>query len=54
MNGEITEAQFSKSVDYEDIPSTREEALLDTNLDQYNYIKNSVLIELSKNKQKSF
>jgi [ribosomal protein S5]-alanine N-acetyltransferase len=51
---DFTESQFSKSVDYEDIPSNREEALLDTNLDQYNYLKNSVLVELNKYKQESF
>jgi [ribosomal protein S5]-alanine N-acetyltransferase len=51
---DFTESQFSKSVDYEDIPSNREEALLDTNLEQYNYLKNSVLVELNKYKQESF
>lgn len=48
---DFTESQFSERVIYADISSNREEAFLDTNLDQYNYLKDSVLFELSINKQ---
>lgn len=45
---DFTESQFSESINYEDIPSNREEAFMDTNLNQYNYLKNSVEVQLSK------
>lgn len=45
---DFTESQFSESIKYEDIPSNREEAFMDTNLNQYNYLKNSVEVQLSK------
>ncbi len=45
---DFTESQFSESINYEDILSNREEAFMDTNFNQYNYLKTSVLIELSK------
>jgi hypothetical protein len=45
---DFTESQFSESINYEDIPSNREEAFIYTNLNQYNYLKNSVEVQLSK------
>lgn len=45
---DFTEAQFSESINYDDIPSNREEAFMDTNLNQYNYLKRSVELQLSK------
>ena len=48
---DFTESQFSECIIYEDISSNREEAFQDTNINQYNYLKNSILFELSKYKQ---
>jgi hypothetical protein len=45
---DFTESQFNESISYEDMPSNREEAFMDTNYTQYNYLKTSVLKELSK------
>lgn len=45
---DFTESQFGESINYEDIPSNREEAFMDTNLNQYNHLKNSVEVQLSR------
>jgi hypothetical protein len=45
---DFTESQFNESIIYEDLPSNREEAFMDTNFNQYNYLISSVLKELSK------
>lgn len=39
---DFTVSQFSEDIRYMDIPSNREEALLDTNQKQYDYLKQSV------------
>ncbi|MGA4719811.1 YunG family protein [Fictibacillus nanhaiensis] len=45
---DFTKYQFNECISYEDMPSNRQEAFMDTNYNQYNYLKNSVLKELSK------
>ncbi|TDL76125.1 YunG family protein [Peribacillus frigoritolerans] len=45
---DFTDYQFSESIKYEDVPSNREEAFTDTDIDQYSYLKNGVLLELRK------
>jgi hypothetical protein len=52
INGQrydFTESQFSLAIDYMDVSSNREEAFLDTNEKQYNYLKQSVLKHFTKN-----
>lgn len=39
---DLTRSQFSKEPIYLDISSSREDAFLDTNLEQYYYLRNSV------------
>ncbi|WP_102271686.1 YunG family protein [Cytobacillus massiliigabonensis] len=39
---DFTRSQFSGEINYKDILSNREEAFLDTNKNQYNYLKQSV------------
>ncbi|WP_342540176.1 hypothetical protein MHI39_21580 [Heyndrickxia sp. FSL K6-6286] len=49
INGNLydfTASQFGEDIVYMDIPSNRDEAFLDTNDKQYNYLKQSVLINL--------
>nr|WP_259547714.1 hypothetical protein [Heyndrickxia oleronia] len=49
INGHLydfTATQFEEDIVYMDIPSNRDEAYLDTNDKQYNYLKQSVLINL--------
>lgn len=43
---DFTASQFNEDVEYMDIPSNREEALLDTNQKQYDYLKQSVMNHL--------
>lgn len=40
---DFTKSQFIVPIIYEDLPSSREEAFSDTNAEQYNYLKSSVL-----------
>ncbi|XQY90112.1 YunG family protein [Metabacillus sp. HB246100] len=40
---ELTKSQFREPIDYRDNPSSREEAFLDTNMEQYRYLKNAIL-----------
>ncbi len=40
---DFTASQFSEAIVYTDLPSNREEALTDTNLKQYHYLKESVM-----------
>ncbi|MGG1217278.1 hypothetical protein ABE236_07325 [Priestia endophytica] len=50
LNGmcyDFTEDQFSKAIEYQDIPSSREEAFADTNLQQYNALRQKVYQALS-------
>ncbi|OLO26574.1 hypothetical protein BTA37_27635 [Priestia megaterium] len=50
LNGvryDFTEEQFSEAIKYDDIPSSREEAFLDTNLQQYNALRKKVYQQLS-------
>ncbi|MGM0921467.1 MAG: YunG family protein [Bacillota bacterium] len=44
---DFTKSQFTQRIKYEDMHSNREEALMDTNINQYTYLKSSVLKELS-------
>lgn len=44
---DFTESQFSEMLTYTDKCSTREEAFLDTNTEQYSYLKESVLTYLT-------
>lgn len=39
---DFTESQFQEPPNYLDIPSSRDEAILDTNMEQYKYLKESV------------
>ncbi|PKR85414.1 YunG family protein [Heyndrickxia camelliae] len=39
---DFTASQFNEDIEYMDIPSNREEAFLDTNQKQYDYLKQSV------------
>lgn len=39
---DFTEAQFEEELEYEDLPSEREEALLDTNHEQLRYLRKEV------------
>lgn len=43
---DFTSSQFNQPIDYKDIPSNRQEAYLDTNEKQYNYLKQNVLMNL--------
>ncbi|MBD3922936.1 hypothetical protein H8B09_29785 [Paenibacillus sp. PR3] len=43
---DFTESQFSKTIIYEDLLSNREEALLDTNQEQYEYLHQRVIEQL--------
>jgi hypothetical protein len=45
---DFTESQFDESLKYDDIPSNREEAFTDTNIEQYNHLKTGVLQELRR------
>lgn len=45
---DFTESQFMMPIIYEDLPSSREEAFSDTNAEQYNYLRRSVLNNLDK------
>lgn len=44
---DFTSSQFQTPVVYEDIPSNRAEAFLDTNEMQYSYLKKAVLLRLA-------
>ncbi|QRG70160.1 YunG family protein [Brevibacillus choshinensis] len=44
---DFTESQFTEKVDYQDVPSNRDEAFSDTNEKQYGYLKSNVLREWS-------
>ncbi|BCB03950.1 YunG family protein [Bacillus sp. KH172YL63] len=44
---DFTSSQFQKPVEYEDIPSSREEAFTDTTIEQYSYLRGLVLLELT-------
>ncbi|MCM3575401.1 hypothetical protein M3172_19555 [Mesobacillus subterraneus] len=51
INGEcydFTDSQFNEDIEYMDIPSNREEAFLDTNQEQYDFLKQSVMNNLSE------
>jgi hypothetical protein len=51
INGQrydLTESQFAEKIRYEDIPSSREEAFADTNAEQYDYLRKSVMKHLPK------
>lgn len=39
---DFTESQFKSEILYQDIPSNREEAILDTNQQQYDYLRQKV------------
>jgi hypothetical protein len=39
---DFTESQFSQPISYMDVESSRKEALMDTNMSQYSYLKESV------------
>ena len=43
---DFTASQFPESVDYEDVPSNRDEAFADTDADQYGYLCGAVRAEL--------
>lgn len=43
---DFTVSQFNEDIRYMDIPSNREEAFLDTNQKQYDFLKQSVKIHL--------
>ncbi|HWI47904.1 MAG TPA: hypothetical protein VNU45_06725 [Rummeliibacillus sp.] len=45
---DFTASQFSKPIIYEDIPSDRSEALMDTNEKQYAYLKQNVFESISQ------
>lgn len=45
---DFTSSQFSETIMYEDLPSSREEAFLDTNEQQYAYLKEAFFKELRK------
>ena len=45
---DFTASQFQKEILYDDVPSNRAEAFVDTNNEQYNYLKQKVLMTLSK------
>lgn len=45
----LTESQFSEAIEYMDVPSSREEAFLDTNERQYVYLKQNVYQDIFKN-----
>lgn len=50
LNGscyDFTKEQFPKAIEYDNIPSSREEAFSDTNLHQYNALRQKVYHELS-------
>ena len=40
---DFTQSQFEDTIIYQDVHSNRQEAFMDTNMDQYNYLKTSVL-----------
>lgn len=39
---DFTKSQFFESISYDDLMTSREEAFLDTNIQQYSYLKKSV------------
>ncbi|MFP7254671.1 hypothetical protein SFC02_10240 [Terribacillus goriensis] len=43
---DFTDSQFTEEILYMNIPSSREEALKDTNEKQYNHLKQNVLLNL--------
>lgn len=43
---DFTASQFKEDINYMDIPSNREEAFLDTNLKQYDFLMRSVKMHL--------
>ena len=45
---DFTESQFGEPIDYDDLPSTREEAFSDTNERQYAYLSNAVKQRLAQ------
>ncbi|PGX91155.1 hypothetical protein COE15_25495 [Bacillus cereus] len=45
---DLTASQFGEDILYMDIPSNREEAYKDTNEKQYNYLKQTVVIQLNE------
>ena len=47
---DLTASQFTGPIEYMDILSNREEALLDTNEDQYHFLKQSVLSQIRSGK----
>jgi len=46
MRCDFTASQFNELIEYMDISSNREEAFLDTNKKQYDYLKQSVINHL--------
>jgi len=49
INGEcydFTDSQFNEDIKYMDIPSNRDEAFLDTNQEQYDFLNQSVMNNL--------
>ena len=49
---DLTVSQFKEDILYMDIPSNRDEAFSDTNEKQYNYLKQSVINQLSFSKER--
>lgn len=45
---DFTESQFVEPIDYDDVPSTRDEAFADTNARQYAYLSNAVKRSLAQ------
>ena len=45
---DFTASQFNEAVAYTDTPSNREEAYVDTNEEQYHYLKQKVLLYIEK------
>lgn len=39
---DFTDSQFAEAIGYDDIPSSREEAFMDTNGEQYQYLQQAV------------
>ncbi|SEM80443.1 YunG family protein [Lihuaxuella thermophila] len=51
INGQVydfTSSQFSGEIEYQDIPSTRDEAFADTNEQQYTYLSQAVWNRIDK------
>ncbi|MBT2640461.1 MULTISPECIES: hypothetical protein [unclassified Bacillus (in: firmicutes)] len=45
---DFTDSQFNEDIKYMDIPSNRDEAFLDTNQEQYEFLKQSVMDHLNR------